>query len=136
MQKQSISVCNVTKILVSLIVLLNVFGSCYASHETMSENQPSLGFTLLQSLGHTHNPPPGNGCSETGNGGNHCKPPINEKAFAGKSWAASMIASPSSSSFLVWDHKLNNNRWCINSQVNASYYYIWCLFILINYLIV
>ncbi|KAK1412602.1 hypothetical protein QVD17_33984 [Tagetes erecta] len=100
MQKQSVSVGNLaTLIVVSLIVLLTI---CNASHG-------SLGFTLLESLGHTHNPPPGNGCSETGNGGNHCKPPVNEKAFAGQSWATS-TSPPSSSLFLVYGGTVTNRK--------------------------
>ncbi|KAK1412603.1 hypothetical protein QVD17_33985 [Tagetes erecta] len=85
MQKQSIiSVLERATILVSLVVLLTTVEPCDASHRTMHINEPSLRLALLQSLGHDPTPPPGNGCSETGNGGNHCKPPVNQKAFAGR----------------------------------------------------
>ncbi|KAI3806046.1 hypothetical protein L1987_21937 [Smallanthus sonchifolius] len=69
MHKQSISVLKGAAILVSLVVLLTMVEPCSASHGTMNMNQPSLkGLTvLLQSLGHTHSPPPGNPSTETGN---------------------------------------------------------------------
>ncbi|KAI3760149.1 hypothetical protein L1987_50540 [Smallanthus sonchifolius] len=66
MHKQSISVLDATAVLVSLVVLLTMV---QPSHGTMNMNQPSLKWplTLLQSLDHSLDHPPGNPGTETGN---------------------------------------------------------------------
>ncbi|KAI3806049.1 hypothetical protein L1987_21940 [Smallanthus sonchifolius] len=111
MQNQSISVFEAaTIILVSLVVLLTMVEPCSASHITMNMNQPSLGLTLLQSLDHTPIPTPGNGCSETGKGGNPCKPPVNEKAFAGRNWATATTPSPPPPSLLLSVETTTNRK--------------------------
>ncbi|KAJ0520158.1 hypothetical protein HanIR_Chr10g0456271 [Helianthus annuus] len=103
MQKHSISV--LTTILVSLVILLTMVDSCNASHETMNMNQPNLWLTLLQSLRRNPSPPPGDGCGQTPNGGNNCKPSakplVKEKAFASRHEATSTTSSPPPPSFLV-----------------------------------
>lgn len=117
LQKQRNSARNMATILmVLLVVLLTMFGPCTASHGTMSGSQPSRRFTLLQTLGHGGNSPPGNGCNEGGSGGNNCKvPPINGKAFASHHVAASTTASPSPSSFPVPGRTTTNRKLMMRS---------------------
>ncbi|KAI3760152.1 hypothetical protein L1987_50543 [Smallanthus sonchifolius] len=112
MQKQSIiSVFKAATILVSLVVLLTMVEPCSASRGTMNMNQPSLKWlTLLQSLDHTPSPTPGNGCNETGTGGNPCKPPVNEKAFAGRNRATATTPSPPSPSLLLSVETATNRK--------------------------
>ncbi|KAL8262058.1 hypothetical protein R6Q59_026107 [Mikania micrantha] len=120
MQKQNISVLEAATILVSLVVLLIMVQPCGASHGTMSMNQPAgLRLTLLQFLGHTPGNSPGNGCCETCTGGNPCKPPVNQKAFAGRSQAvATIIPSPPPPS-LVLSVETATNRKLMRGSLGA-----------------
>ncbi|KAI3760150.1 hypothetical protein L1987_50541 [Smallanthus sonchifolius] len=100
MHKQSISVVKAAAILASLVVLLTMVEPCNAS----------LSLTLLESLDHSPGHSPGNGCSETGTGGNPCKPPVNAKAFAGRNWATATTPSPPPPPSLLFSVETATNR--------------------------
>lgn len=94
MQNQTIFVLKASTMASLVVLLLIMVDQSSASHGSMNMNRSSLGLLILPSLDHTPTHTPGNGCNETGNGGNPCKPPINGKAFAGRQRATVTTASP------------------------------------------
>ncbi|KAI3506842.1 hypothetical protein L1887_21415 [Cichorium endivia] len=78
MQKHSIRVLEVAG-MASLVLWLAMVDPCNA---IINMKQPALRLLILPSLDHSGTHTPGNGCNHSDNGGNHCIPPVNGKAFA------------------------------------------------------
>ncbi|KAL4558702.1 hypothetical protein LXL04_036903 [Taraxacum kok-saghyz] len=80
MQKQSIRVLEAVAMASVLFLLLTMVDPCNA--RINMNHEPLLSLLILPSLDHPGAHTPGNGCNHSDNGGNHCIPPVNGKAFA------------------------------------------------------